>query len=224
MSLMRSQKNSLLEEIKESVFDPFNFEWDTSIGKDEDELIEILRYKGTDYKFLILLEEDNIRFGLSPGQNIPFEQSYSYEWDEVLEFFRLWLQYLEREISQPDLWGELEKIRAFDDIEYEIENTMQQFTYNEIKQIQRGIGEIRRYLLNVVDNDEEDSKTINEKLDYLIESSERMGKKDWLNIFYGSMFSLSISLALNPEQGQTMINLFKSAVLGIVKFLSVSGA
>ncbi|HHX60329.1 MAG TPA: hypothetical protein GX707_06280 [Epulopiscium sp.] len=215
MELMISQKNQLLEIIKRRELDPFNFEWGKEVGRKEK--ISCLEYKDTEYLFGVKISEGNFNCLYSPGYNIRYETETQYSWNDTVQCFSKWLTYLAREISQPDLWEQLEKIKEFSDIEYELEDNMQQFTHQEFKQIQAGIEGIKGYLLNVVNNDDEDSKIINGKLDYLIESSERMGKKDWANIFYGTMVSLSISLALDPGQGQAMYQLFKNAVSGIIK-------
>jgi len=217
MSLLKSQKNKLFESIKRYGLEPFNFEWDDRVEA------SILRYRDTSYFFSVEIERSKFVCSYSPGSNIIYERSNLCYWDVVVIYFEGWLNFVMNEISQPDLWAEIEKIKEFGDIEYEIESTMEQFTYQEVKQIETGIEEIRRYLLNEVNNDDEDSKIINEKLDYLIESSERMGKKDWANIFYGAMVSLSISLALDPGQGQAMFQLFKNVVSGIIKLISAHG-
>ena len=224
MELMRSQKNELLEIIKTFELESFNFKW--SMDKDIFERqIQTLRYKDTSYYFAINISRDTFTCLCSPGEEKIHESTVQYKWENARYDFRQWLYYLEREISQPDLWEELEKIKVFDDIEFESEseNTMQQFTYQETMQIENGINEVRKYLIEVVENDKEQSKIINEKLDYLIHASKRMGRMDWKNVFVGAFVNIATSIGLNQEQGQVIITLFLNTVSGIMKFISTHG-
>jgi hypothetical protein len=42
---------------------------------------------------------------------------------------------------------------------------------------------------------------------YLRESSERLGRKDWLNNLLGGLVDLAIGLALDPEKAQVLLRL-----------------
>lgn len=220
MELMRSQKNQLLEIIKRKELDPFNFEWVKEV--DRSKLISLLKYKDTDYLFGTKIYPDYFEWVASPGLDYLIEKHVVYSWNDVVVGFHYWLNYLNREIEQPDLWGELERIKEFGDIEYEVENTMQQFSYQETSQIEEGINNIRDYLIKEVKGNAEEVMKINEKLDYLIDASKRMGRIDWRNVFIGTVVNIITSVGLNPEQVQVVAQLFQSAVTGIMRLVSSS--
>lgn len=221
MELMRSQKNELLEIIKNYELDPFNFKWTSE--KVEGRKSSVLRYKDTDYFFCTCINPNGFIFLYSPGVDKYVERSDVYSWSNGTSYFIRWLLHLKREIDQPDLWEELEKIKLFENVEFETENNIQQFTYQETLQIQEGINNIREYLLEEVKGNTQEIKAINDKLDYLIDSSKRMGRIDWKNVFVGAIVNIITSVGLNPEQGQIVVTLFQSAVSGIMRLINTAG-
>ncbi|OZV12380.1 hypothetical protein CIW83_09810 [Tissierella sp. P1] len=227
MSLMRSQKNSLLEEIKESALNPFNFDWDNEIDENTDLLLEVLKYKGTEYYFAIVVDDDIFRVGYTPGENMLYERTEYDEWEEILYYFRNWLSCLKREISQPDLWEELEKIKMddlipeLDGLEFEDKYEREEFSYREVMQIEQGINDIRNYLVETSNGNDEEIKIINQKLDYLTDAVKRMGRTDWKNIFIGVMIDIGINIISNPVQRQKIGQMIQNMFSGIVKLISI---
>jgi len=220
--LMKSQKNDLFKEIKRTELDPLNFQWER-LGdkKKDDDSFDHFSYKGTRYFFAVNIPKDHFSIIYSPGESMLHEKTSHYDWDVVLLSFRSWLKCLSREILEPDLWEELEGLKenaSFEyEFEYETENGMQQFTYQQVVQIERGINEIREYLLEQVDGKTDE---INHKLDYLIDASKRMGRTDWKNVFFGALVNLAINTGLDEMQRQAVVALFQSAVTGILKLVN----
>jgi len=220
--LMKGQKNDLLMEIKRTELDPLNFEWKRlGDNKKNRGILDSFTYKGTDYFFAVNIPSEHFVIAYSPGHTILQERVARYDWESVVYTFRDWLSYLSREISQPDLWEELEGLKenaSFEyEFEYETENGMQQFTYQQVVQIEKGINEIREYLLEQVDGKTDE---INHKLDYLIDASKRMGRTDWKNVFFGALVNLAINTGLDEMQRQAVVALFQSAVTGILKLVN----
>ncbi len=60
---------------------------------------------------------------------------------------------------------------------------------------------------------------MNQKLLYLVEGAKRQGRVDWFHTCLGVLMGLSIDLAFNDDQRQTVFNLLKTAVTGAIKFL-----
>lgn len=222
LGLMKGQKNDLLMEIKRTELDPLNFEWQRSEDKKKHSgIIDIFKYKGTDYIFAVNIPSEHFVVVYSPGHTIFQERVQHFDWESVVYTFRNWLNYLSREISQPDLWEELEEIKinaTFEyEFEYETENGMQQFTYQQVVQIEKGINDIREYLLEQVDGKTDE---INHKLDYLIDASKRMGRTDWKNVFFGALMNIFTTIGLDPVQREAVVALFQSAVTGILKLVN----
>lgn len=220
---MKSQKNDLLMEIKRTELDPLNFEWKKIEGKKKysDVVMDSFKYKETDYFFAVSIQSEHFVIAYSPGHTMLHETEPHQSWWTVVNTFIGWLGYLSREISQPDLWEELEELKkdvTFGyEFEYEVENGMQQFTYQQVVQIEKGINDVRGYLLEQVDGN---ADVINHKLDYLIDASKRMGRTDWQNVFFGALVNLAINTGLDPVQRQAVLALFQSAVTGILKLVN----
>jgi len=70
------------------------------------------------------------------------------------------------------------------------------FTDEEKAHIVQGINEIKQYLLTAHKLDPE---FVESRLNYLVESSERVGKKDWINLLISVLVGIVISAALPPE-------------------------
>ena len=70
------------------------------------------------------------------------------------------------------------------------------FTDEEKAYIVEGINEIKQYLLTAHKLDPE---LVESRLNYLIESWERVGRKDWINLLISVLVGIVISAALPPE-------------------------
>lgn len=225
MELMRSQRNGLLEIIKINGLDPFNFEWDKEVGKGN--IVSFLKYKDTDYLFGIKVSKNDFELFVSPGFELILQINKVRSWNDVVVSFQQWLFCLEREISQPDLWEELEKIKLddfipeLDGFEFEEEYAGQEFSYREVVQIQEGINNIRDYLVEVSDGNTEEIKIINQRLDYLTDAVKRMGRTDWKNIFIGVMIDIGINIISDPAQRKIIGQMIQNMFSGIVKLISV---
>jgi hypothetical protein len=53
----------------------------------------------------------------------------------------------------------------------------------------------------------EEMALIEQEFDYLNESLERLGRKDWLNVLLGGMVGLGIKLALEPGRIKDLLGL-----------------
>ncbi len=80
------------------------------------------------------------------------------------------------------------------------------FSASERVTIIAQIEELKRHIIangTVTDNN---LALLNEKMDYLIESSERLGKKDWQNILISVMFSIVISGLFAPDRARELMD------------------
>lgn len=225
MQLLTSQKNQLLEIIRDDQLDPFNFEWKDrrvrypgySTGT---YIIPTLEFKGTDYFYGFDKRDDGHEARFSPGQDTYTEHVLAGSWENQIYHFHLWLQHLKREIHSPDMWARLSQYNLpTDSADYaSVEN--QQFTTGEVRQLQDGLKRMRSYLESEFDFSEIQINIVNEKLDYLLEAAKRQGKKDWLHTAIGAIFSLSVSLALAPEQATRIWGILRESIRGVVKLLN----
>ena len=57
-----------------------------------------------------------------------------------------------------------------------------------------------------------DIQKLNEQIDYLIEASSRIGRKDWLMIAASSIITIVVTLSLDTTKGRTLFELFRAAL------------
>lgn len=222
--ILTSQKNDVLDLIKNSNLDPFNFKWseaDSRFSKSRAGYsagVSLLKYEKTQFYFKFDFGTEGHYAIFSPGEDQVVEERNTGDWANQREYAIRWLSYLKREVEQPDLWEELAKYQLPPGEKISPDVTNEPFTVHQIEQISAGIINIRAYL--EVEFDLENQKdTVNEKLEYLIDAAKRQGRKDWFHTSIGVIFSLAIALSMSPEQARTIWNFLKDAVVGIIQFL-----
>lgn len=138
-------------------------------------------------------------------------------WDQQAENFSDWLTYLRREVESPDLWSSVTQ-------ESEILNASNlgdlntSFTREEKNYIREGIDEIKQYLLTA---HKLDPKLVESRLNYLAEASDRVGRKDWINLLLSVLVGIVVAAALPPETtrevfrfvGQVLHNVLQQPLL-----------
>lgn len=85
--------------------------------------------------------------------------------------------------------------------------------FNNIEQqdIQIFMSKIRQNIIDEFSPDDFQLHEINQKLNYVIESSIRLGRKDWKGILISSVISLAITLSVSNETGRRLVDLFMAA-------------
>ena len=225
-TLMKSQKNEILELIKQTSLDPFNFRWSDENSQMSDEngmllIVSKLSYDNSPYYFLFDLHKNSHHSFYSPGESKLHEQQYPGGWDHQIGYVEKWLKNLGREVSQPDLWDDLSKQKIAYDQKIHPEMTNEPFSVSQAEQITKGIENIRKYLLEEFENDSDSRNLINEKLDYLIDASKRQGRTDWFHTCIGVFAGIATALAMSPDQTKNMWALLKSTITGILRLLPI---
>ena len=131
-----------------------------------------------------------------PGEQTRVDSYYWDNWSDQLSWFRSWLNYLKREIESPDLWAEISKEAQVLEAAASSDTSNAPFSLEEKAYIVQGINEIKQYLLTAHKLDPE---LVESRLKYLIESSERVGRKDWINLLISVLVGIVINAALPPE-------------------------
>jgi hypothetical protein len=224
-TLLRSQKNEVLEAIKSSGLDPFNFKWseEDSQYTREDEYsfasVERLTYEDVTFYFQFDYYQEKRYVIFSPGRERCVEEQNPGAWVGQLSSVRSWLTYLKRELAQPDLWAELSKYQLPPGETLTADIGNEPFTVKEAEQLSEGIRKVRAYIETEFALNEDQHKLVNEKLDYLLEAAKRQGRKDWFHTSIGVIFTLASALAFSPEQTKNIWNILKGAISGIIYLL-----
>lgn len=160
-------------------------------------------HQGADFYYFIDLFADGYRVRYRPAADRPHDKSGSGSWNEVVETtFPEWLSFVEREVSAPDLWGQLSAERELvDAASGPAENTP--FTPEERVQISAQLEEIREFLFATEELSAERQQAIESRLKYLEEAAGRLGRIDWVNIFVSTIFQFAFNAIVSTAQSRT---------------------
>jgi len=197
-NLLKSQTNEVYLALVEAGWDVSHFEWQevpspryASLGY----YVAMLNHKPSDYYFIF--EVDFIS-SFSPGKENLKQSNDDDDWLQQFNRFKEWLKYLTREVNAPDLWSELPSdSKLIESTSEETDNS--KFNAEEKEAIKKGLEEIKQYLLNAHKLDPE---LIEGQLKYLVESSERLGRKDWKNALIAVIFSIIIQGGIAGHNAQ----------------------
>jgi hypothetical protein len=162
-------------------------------------IVSAIVHRASDFYFVFDLRQSSLFFTeFSPGSDGPhgFESASTYS--EIHRIFRNWIGFLRREISTPDVWAAVTQAGSF--ATNVAEESNEPFVDAERVLIAEKLKLIGQYAVTSLKVQGEQAQFVHAQLDYLRESSERLGRKDWLNTFAGVILSIGISTALPPEQ------------------------
>jgi len=130
-----------------------------------------------------------------------------------------WVNYVNSELNTPDPWKALPGYANIADLRIAPDVANTQFAFAETQQVAKALEDIRRLLLHRVRGSTEQMSLVNEQIDSLVESSKKMGRKDWFNITIGNLITLAIAIALPQDVTKQMFQILKDALGGVVHFL-----
>lgn len=220
LTLKKTQKNNVLDAITSSGLNPSNFNWNI-IDSRESTLSKIsqLCYKDSPYFFNFDFYDDETRWvRYSPGADLMITDCAvggNNGWKDTKTNVLRWLSALKEEIEEPDLWKRLGEYGSPDGASPIEDTSNEQFTAIEVDRITESIQQAQQF----IEKHYEKNEAIEEKLDYLIESSKRMGKRDWLNICIGTLVTLGIQYSIEKDHLQQIWNLIKEGLTGIIQFM-----
>jgi len=221
MFLMKSQKNEILRLIEAYGFYPNDFEW-LKLEKGDilsHYYIDFLKHKETGYFFQFDVSGEEHHSNFSPGGELEHEYADPGSWENQKGYFEKWLNYLRREIEQPDLWDEIRL--AQEAFEKGLDPYTQNKTFNndQITQIEVGINQILDYIKSLENVSEEQYELVKGELEYLKDASKRLVRKDWILMSITTITAIVINLSLSTEEGRVIFKILEKAVQGLIKFL-----
>lgn len=241
--MLKKYRNSLLTQIQGLNLDSSEF---SKIEKKVDGFEAfIIKYESSQLYFMIRLNPNNhedfdcryVRF--SPEYSLsdyypemvnenPFSSIendvYITRWasfEEITEIFHRWLNYDVKEyieeIKMPDLWQHIDRKNLLNPDPLDNINNSK-FTNNEKKEVKESIEIFRNLLVNEYSPTNEQLNTIDEKLTYLIDSTERLGKTDWQGVAISTILSISVALTIDTTRGNHLFSLFKQAFSVVIEY------
>lgn len=135
----------------------------------------------------------------------PVRESESFTWVKVDEQVRRWAEEVKRDVDTPDLWAELERgSEVLTGARYvDVENTL--FTLNEQAQIAEQLQQMQEFVKTTYALSEAQMLSLEAKFDDVGAAAGRIGRKDWLLLFYGVMFTVIVAGLLPPEAVQHIL-------------------
>ena len=217
MLILNSQKSQIHLMIIDAGLEPSMFKWEGiqsrsgGIGK-----VSQLSYTNTDYFFKFdFLVTGSHRCEFSPGINSRFTEDTSRNWQNQIINVRKWLLRLRKEIETVDPWDDIDKYMPGVEINLEDEKENSPFSYQTVEHITNALHKLKDKIRESYNLDTDQDKLVQEKLDYLIDCSKKMGRKDWYHIFIGAFIGLAFKLDFTPEQAKGLWDLFKVCLKGI---------
>ncbi len=217
-TILRSQRNEVFLSVKQSGFDPDAFDWRTWDVESRTEIhaTDVLLHMETEYYIQFdLAAEGQQLCRLSPGSGAIIETSIPGSWDLQMEYVRSWLTNLKREITAPDLWESLSTESSLSAAASDSLDANAPFTSEERKNVQSSLAEIRSLIISSQEMTDEAIAGIDRKMTYLLESAERLGRKDWLNVAFSVVVNIITAAAMPPEAARNILNV-AGVVLGWV--------
>ena len=215
--LNKRERNRLYQLIAESEFEPTEFDLD-----DEGDKATVTHNSGSVFEFSLRARNDNPlkEFGID-------DISYEYKFSVVegnsetgsSSSIRLvstlhvptWLKEIRLTVGVPDYWDEMKRgQQLLAKIQKDSANTP--FTQDEQRQIAAQLQEIKKQVREQFALASEQIAQVDEKLDEVAEASTRMGRKDWLIYFLGTITALIITATVTAGVGE---HIFTIVIQGI---------
>ena len=203
-NLLSTQKDSLFKILVDSGFNPLDFSW-------ENKGFPALCYKYDNYYCKFQMSDDYLSrmVVFSPG-NLIQEEYYAKNmdnWQAYENGFKIWLQNLKKELSAEFLWEKLQSESTKVSISNNIINDP--FLPSEKDMIRLKFVSIKSKFRSL-DLNEVQLNKIDEKLDHLLELTEKLDKIDWLSILIGSVAGLVLNLLIDQDTIRTIWEIIKN--------------
>jgi hypothetical protein len=141
-------------------------------------------------------------------------------WKQVIEGLAAWAQEVKYEVDTPDLWAELEQVPDVLTSAQAAEASNAPFTPNEQATISNRLDEVKNLVREQFELSADQLRAIDQRVDELKAASRRLGRKDWLMIFYGGLVSTFMTDAVPPGVIQTILT---TVVHGIAHIFGFGG-
>lgn len=167
----------------------------------------VIKHKSSPSCFTICSEGGDYTATYVVGDGIEWPIS-ACGWQTILSRFSRWLKEVKSDLETPDLLADLQREAKLLDATFADATENTPFTLaeqNEIKARLRALAEHaqRTYSLSAAQ-----MQALDAKLDYLVEAARRVGRKDWLILFSGVIFSYILTALLPPEAAYDLFLMF----------------
>jgi hypothetical protein len=207
-ALRTTEKNLVFSLLNEFGFDPADFEW-SEIEREEfvqrrhsrTFRVSVLKHRRSQYYMIF----GGVHVVISPGITRKVDgEEHLGQWGFKENYCRIWLNELRKEVDAPDLWASVGQERMLSNAASSTSEN-QPFNPSERNTIAAQLHELKRYLLAGHQFQAEQAEFIEGQFKYLKEASERLGRKDWLNVALSGFVGLIVELALDPDKAKGLL-------------------
>jgi hypothetical protein len=131
-----------------------------------------------------------------------------YSWNSLISRISLWLQLVKSDLDTPDLWAELQRGAELLGAGLSVVTENTPFTADQQREIAERLKNLREYVSVTHSLSKAQIQTLDEKVDYLIDASTRLGRKDWLMAFIGAILGFVLGNPLLAESAHTIFTTF----------------
>lgn len=202
MVLIKLARNRLYEAIAQSGLDPSQCELENT----EDRLV-ITHNSGSTYvatkmasRLGYLFIFRRVRFMVEAYTKDGLYRTYKTKFSSsgLLPSLQKWANDVKQTTEAPDYWEDLKRNREFiTDVRGE-DSGNAPFAQDEQNQIAAQLQVIKEFVAEKFELSSEQMTLIEEKLDEAAEASSRMGRKDWLLLFSGTIFTVIVTDIVTP--------------------------
>lgn len=216
--MRKKYRNELFHLITELGFNPDEF--DLIEDTEKEFPTTTISYKNTPLKFIIRNSPENYEYfdyqytPYGPGYVLTdFEPLNDFtDFNTTYSVLKGWLKYTikgyNEDAQEPDLWSEFKKGNKTLNINQIDFNDKSTFSLDEKKQILMAINELKSLIHKNLQTTQEQQNLVIDRLNYLIEASERLNKFDWKSLAISTLMSITIALSLDTQKGQVLFDLF----------------
>jgi hypothetical protein len=211
--ILRSQKNDVLEAVRSIGLDPTDFTWSVSESPYMGNSFEIskLVHRPTGYYFMSDFPSagtETHAYEFTPSeQSFVSVKSTSGSWPGQLNAVKRWLRLIKRESI--DLWSALGAEHTLLEAAVGTSDDNSEFSEAEKQKIVVALAEIREFIATGNALSQEQLTVLDDRVRYLQDSANRLGRKDWINVALGVLTSLVLQLALPGDPAR---DVFRFAV------------
>jgi hypothetical protein len=135
------------------------------------------------------------------------EKSHGYDWEGIARRLREWANEIRREYVDGDLWEAARRQKEFFTGAGKEESVNTPFTPSEQARIAEQLQEIKEYVKNTYVLSIQQAAHVEKMFGEVEDASHRIGRKDWLLLFGGALFSLILSAIVPPEAVQHILTM-----------------
>lgn len=219
--MLKKHKNLLLGIIKEKGLDPKLFHGEDKMIDDENmfviELVNSPMFFAVrnleTYFDVFSYHRTLFRPGFAKIQFGGNVDRLQYDFGEWLDnHTRLYIE----EKVEPDLWESIALHEPLVTGAKLVSEDTDLFSDDEKVLLRMSINEFRLLVIKNFKPSADELKVIDDRLEYLSNSIDRLNKIDWRSVAITTLISISIALMLNAEQGRLLLDLFRQVFTSVL--------